>query len=66
MSHTFKDDVEDLDIVMQMYSLLEFSQNYCLTSGSLSHYYREEIDDVDDNASDREFFKYKTETVGKA
>ena len=49
-----------------MYSLLEFSQNYCLASGSLSHYYREEIDDVDDNASDREFFKYKTETVGKA
>ena len=49
-----------------MYSLLEFSRNYFLTSGSLSHYHGEEIDDVDDNASDRKFFKYKTETVGKA
>ena len=36
------------------------------TSGSLSHCYREEIDNVDDNASARESFKYKTERVGKS
>ena len=28
MLHTLKDDVEDLDRVMQMYSLLECGQNY--------------------------------------
>ena len=53
--HTFQklilDNVEDLDIVMQMYNLLEYSQNYSKTSGSLWNYYRDEIDDVDDNAS---------------
>ena len=33
-----------LDIVMPMYNLLEHSQNYSLTSGSLWNYYRDEID----------------------
>ena len=36
---------EDLDIVMPMYNLLEYSQNYSMTSGSLWNYYRD--DDVD-------------------
>ena len=38
--------------LMCMYNLLEYSQNYSMTSGSLWNYYRDEIDDVDDNASD--------------
>ena len=29
------DNAEDLDIVMPMYNLLEYSQNYSMTSGSL-------------------------------
>ena len=36
-----------------------------MTSGSLWNYYRDEIDGVDDNASDGKPFEYKTKTVGK-
>ena len=54
------DNAEDLDIVMPMYNLLEYSQNYSMTSGSLWNYYRDKIDDVDDNASDDKSFEYKT------
>ena len=35
-----------------MYNLLEYSQNYSMTSGSFCNYYKDEIDDVNDNASD--------------
>ena len=48
-----------------MYNLLEYSQNYSMTSGSFWNYYRDEIDDVNDNASDGRSFKYKTKIVGK-
>ena len=48
-----------------MYNLLEYSQNYSITSGSFWNYYRDEIDDVNDNASDGKSFKYKTIVVGK-
>ena len=36
-----------------------------MTSGSLWNYYRDEIDDVDDNASDAKSFEYKTAILGK-
>ena len=36
---------------MSMYNLLEYSDNYSIASGSLRNYYRDEIDNVDDNAS---------------
>ena len=35
------DKVEDLDLVMAMYNLLEYSKNYWKTTGSLWNYYRE-------------------------
>ena len=60
------ENAEDLDIVMPMYNLLEYSENYLMTSGSLWNYYRDKIDDVDDNASDGKSFKYKTKIVGKS
>ena len=44
------ENAECLDIVMLMYNLLEYSHNYSMTSGSLWNYYRDKIDDVDDNA----------------
>ena len=50
---------------MSMYNLLEYSQDYSMTSGSLCNYYRDEIHDVDDNVSDDNSFKYKTKIVGK-
>ena len=48
-----------------MYNLLEHSQNYSMTSGSLWNYYRDEIDDVDDNILDGKSFKFKTKIIGK-
>ena len=36
-----------------------------MISGNLWNYYRDEIDDVDDNASDGKSFKYKTKIVRK-
>ena len=44
------EDADDLDIVMPMYNLLEYSKNYRETIGSLYNYYRDELsDDADDN-----------------
>ena len=44
------EDADDLDIVMSMYNLLEYSKNYRKTIGSLYNYYRDELsDDADDN-----------------
>ena len=64
---------EDLDIVMPMYNLFEYSKNYEKTSGSLFHYYRDEpseliIGDGDNaiNISIRnpKSFDYKTNIIG--
>ena len=54
------DNAEDLDIAMSMYNLLEYGRNYSMTSGSLWNYYRDEIDVINDNASDGRLFTYKT------
>ena len=35
INNTFVDNAEDLDIVMSMYILLEYSNNYPMTSASL-------------------------------
>ena len=45
ISNTFVDSAEDIDIVMPMYNLLEYSDNYSMTSRSLWNYYRDEIND---------------------
>ena len=37
------DNTEDLNVVMPMYNLLEYSQNYRITTGSLWNYYRDEL-----------------------
>ena len=37
------EDAEDLDIVMPMYNLLEYSKNYRKTIGSFYNYYRDEL-----------------------
>ena len=47
------EDADDLDIVMSMYNLLEYSKNYRKTIGSLCNHYRDELsDDADDNNFD--------------
>ena len=50
---------------MPMYNLLEYSQNYFVTTGRLWNYYRNEIDNINDNTSDGKSFKYKTKILGK-
>ena len=49
-------DNAGFNIVMPMYNLSEYSQNYSMTLVSLWNYYRDKIDDVDDNASDGKSF----------
>ena len=44
------ENAEDLDAVMPMYNLLEYSKNYSKTSASLWNYYRDELtDETNDN-----------------
>ena len=50
MNNTFIDDAEDLDIVMPMYNLLKYRDNYSMTSGILWNYYRDELNgDANEN-----------------
>ena len=56
------DNAQDIDIVMPMYHLIEYSDNYSKTSGSLWQYYR---DDPSDNLTDSESFKSKNKNDGK-
>ena len=50
------------DIVMLMYNLIEYSDNYAKTSGSLWQYYR---DEPNNNLADSESFKFKVKITGK-
>ena len=56
------DNAEDLDVVMPMYNLLEYSKNYRETTGSLWSYYRGEPSNP--LSSNSESFKYKTSITG--
>ena len=56
------DNAEDLDVVMPMYNLLEYSKNYRKTTGSLWNYYRDEPSNP--LSSNSESFKYKTNITG--
>ena len=42
INNTLTYNVEDLDIVMPMYNLIEYSKNYRKTTASLWNYYRDE------------------------
>ena len=65
------ENAEDLNIVMPMYNLLEYSKNYSKTAGSWWNYYRDELTDEtnDDNGPNKNVinsksFKYKTSITG--
>ena len=64
---TTKNDAEDLDLVMSMYNLLEYSLHYSDTTGSLQFYSTDEathvVADIGNNAAFKSFM-YKTELVG--
>ena len=56
INNTDIDNTQDIDIVMPMYNLIEYSDNYSKTSGSLWQCYK---DDPNDNLTDSESFKSK-------
>ena len=67
------ENAEDLDIVMPMYNLLEYSKNYEKTSGSLFNSYRDEPSEITIGAGNNAInisirnsksFDYKTEITG--
>ena len=75
INNTFIDNAEDLDNVMPMYNLLEYSDNFSMASGSLQNYCRDEANDnvneIDDNdninnnkTTTSKSFKYKTKIIG--
>ena len=67
------DNAEYTDIVIPMYNLIGYSDNYSKTSGSLWQYYKE-IPALDDNGAivnfdgtnDTDSFKFKSNTIGKS
>ena len=62
INNTQINNAKDFDIVMPMYNLIEYSDNYAKTSGSLWQYYR---DEPSDNLADSESFKSKIKITGK-
>ena len=65
------EDADDLDIVIPMYNLLEYSKIYRKTIGSLYNYYIDELNNdanlvnfANNNVVSSEAFKYKTKVIG--
>ena len=62
INNTDIDNAHDIDIVMPIYNLIEYSNNYSKTSGSLWQYYKV---DPNDNLTDSESFKSKVKITAK-
>ena len=62
INNTQVDNAKYIDIVMPMYNLIEYSDNYAKTTGSLWQYFR---DDPNDNLANSESFKSKINITGK-
>ena len=70
INNTLIDNAEDLDIVMPMYNLLEYSKNCKKTTGSLWNYYRDEpnsgaVGNINYSIKNSKSFDYKTSITGK-
>ena len=61
INNTQVGNAKEIDIVMPMYNLIEYSDNYAKASGSLWQY----RDERDDNLADSESFKSKIKVAGK-
>ena len=61
-NNTQRDNAKDIDTVMPMYNLIEYSDNYSKTSGRLWQYYRVESNN---NLADSESFKSKIKITRK-
>ena len=65
INETFVDYAENINIAMPMYNLIEYSDNYSDTSGSLWQFKRDEIEgDVDLTINNASSFKYKANLIG--
>ena len=62
INNTQIDNAKDIDIVVPMYNLIEYSDNYAKTSGSLWQYFR---DEPNDNVEDSESLKSKIKIPGE-
>ena len=65
------EDADDLDMVMPMYNLLEYSKNYRKTIGSLYNYYRDQLNDdanlnnfANNNVVSSNSVQYKYKIIG--
>ena len=61
------DDAEDLDLVMLVYNLLEYSSNHSDTTDSLWFYSKDETISFNNTIVDAnafKFFKYKNKLIG--
>ena len=56
------DNAQDIDIVMPMYNVIKYSDNYSKTSGSLWQYHN---DDPNDNITNSESFKSRVKITRK-
>ena len=73
INNTLIDNAEDLDIVMPMQKLIEYSKNYSKTSGSLWSYYRDgpnssfglNGNNINYSIKGSKCFDYKTSITGK-
>ena len=63
----FVDEANHIYIAMPMYNLIEYSDNYSDTSGSLWQFKRDEVpaNDADLTVNNSKSFKYKAVLVGK-
>ena len=62
INNTQVENAKDIYIVMPMYNLIQYSDNYAKTTGSLWQYYRDEPNDVLINSKS---FKSKIKITGK-
>ena len=62
INNTQVDNAKDINIVMPMYNLIGYSDNYAKTSGSLWEYFRNELNN---NLANSESFKFKVKITGK-
>ena len=52
IKNTLIDNTKDLNIVMSVYNLVKYSRNYSVTSRTFQNYYRDELnDDENENAN---------------
>ena len=74
INNTLIDNAEDLDVVISMYNLLEYSKNYRKTTGSFWNYYRDEPNEdstgvgngaIKYSIRNSKSFDYKTSIIGR-